>query len=229
MKSLIFYTISLLVALVLICSLKNVKIKRASKVIITLLVTFGIIFLSCIPVEKNIITFTSPEKAVEYLDMSEKIEKQIDVDGGAFLICSGGLSDNSYTIKTVLKRGDRWSFPNINSNTSHVQFKGDSSKDLGIILSSEKSVICSGLLTYNSELDMSLISCGFIVTDKNMDDDTLIVTDSQGSKIVFIEENEMKIKGISTKKYRGYILVNGNVDFPYILYIDGVKTELYKS
>ncbi len=229
MKSLIFYIVSLLVALILSFCLKNVKIKKIAKIIIVITITFCIIFLSYIPIEKNIITFSSPKQAVKYLNLNEKIEKQIDVDGGAFLICSGGLLDNSYTVNTVLKREDRWSFPNINSNTSHVKLQSDNRENLRIVLSSEKSVMCGGLITYNSELDMSFINCGFIVTNKNTNDNTLIVTDSQGNKINFISETKTEIKGTLTQKYRGYIVVRGTVNLPYTLYIDGIKTELYVS
>lgn len=204
----------------------NISKKIKTTIVFTLTTVFAVfqfIFLGT-----NLITYSSPSSALFYCNPGETIKTQVDVDGGAFLICQvNGMSTNT-TVRTTLKRGERWSSIDLNnSNGGFVRFCEDKKGVLGITISPEKTVrLGTGSTIYNSELNKSVIHCSFLVNWKNEDDSSISVKDLNGNQFILIDEDNTLIDNGLTR-YEGYMVVDGEIDDSYPILIDGIEKEIY--
>ena len=181
-----------------------------------------VILLSFIPFEAPLLTFSSVGSSLRYVSTKEKIYRQIDTDGGAFLICK---YDNNSTLRSILKKNDGWSVVDRkNGKKGFMNIKGH--KDLSVELSPQTNIFGNMLTLYNKKFDKTILYGSFIFKNKkgNEDSSAVIIKNSQEKTFVTLRNEADKKVGVVL--YEGYIIINGEIEDFYTITINGKMLEL---
>lgn len=166
--------------------------------------------------------YSSPQEALEAYTNTEKINTVVEVEGGAFLICNTynplfGISESSEVVHTVLCRDEgKWSAVDL----YNIFDEG------GIIrISEQTNVYGSGVLTYNSELDKSLIKLRLFISGTDDDKESFDIKDKDGNIFTTYDLSSNSATDISN--YSCYLVIDGKMKNGFEVFINGIEASLY--
>lgn len=198
------------------------KIKKKSHRIIVWIVTILVFMLSCIPIETPLLTFSSVESSLRYTDWDKKVYRQIDTDGGAFLICKDA---NGTTVSSILKKDDGWSaVDRKNGKIGFMSIKDH--KNPFVELSPETNVSVNALALYNKVFDKTILYGNFMFKSKKETENSsdIIIKNNQGETFITLSNKVDKKVGVAL--YEGYIMIDGEIGDSYTITINGKNQEL---
>lgn len=221
--------VTVILVILAVMLLKKLHLHKSFKILLSLcIVVFSFTGMSFVlGCENNVFTnsdalYDSPKEALEACTKFEEINTIVEVDGGAFLICNTnnpmfGTSDSSEVVHTILCRNEgKWSAVDLYNNVDEG----------GIIRISEQSNFYgSGTLTYNSELNKSLIKLRLFINGTDNDEESFEIKDKDG--------NTFTNYGLSTNtetgvhNYSCYLVIDGKMKDGFEVIINGLETNLY--
>jgi len=217
----------LLFCILIIFIVKKVQINKIFKSIIIVILLIVTVVSQFVILRNDLLTYSSPASALAFCNPGETIKTQVDVDGGAFLICNA-FGGSGTTIRTALKRDGRWSSIDLNNgNSGFVRFCEDKDGLAGTSVSPGKIIhMGSVAMVYNFELNKSIIQGVFTVDWENADNSSLSIEDLNGNQFIVTHEDDTLVQnGVTT--YEGYMIIDGEMSDSYTILIDGFETEVY--
>ena len=210
---LVFVIIGIVIFVVL--AKKKIKLTRPKKLLIVLawLATFS---LALYPFEGTITEFDSPGQALRYSSYNETICEQINVPGGAFLICNVGEGNSSTTVHSIEKHAEKWGMIGLHEeqkliNSSLVVPSSDT-----LVF---ESVTFIGSFTYNQNFHKTLIDLSG--TFHNIP--SVSIKDMEGNAFTVYASKE-NMNGIYTLNM--YLVLDGGIPKEMEIYINDVKVKI---
>lgn len=201
---------------------KRIKWAYIASVAIILILVFNLLKFLC-----SLLVFDSTEQSVKVTSCnSVAIDEQVDVEGGAFLICNNvglfGKSDSSTEIHSILKRGDSWSYLDVNNSYGGFIILNDASLGSNQFVTDDgKRGMASGLYMYNSEMDKTMLYLNFMVSSYIKDASDFVVQDKEGNEFCFYEDSNSSVDA-----GKSYLVVDGEIDNDYKIYINGTEIDI---
>lgn len=225
--SLVLVILEILVITLATFLYKRFKFSTKRKVgFILLIILIMILIFALFRFCMSFFVFSSPEEAVlasSYTSL--KIDKQIEVDDGAFLICSQrvlfGSSSSSQELHTILKRGNSWSALDINNSSGGFLLLKGSSLNNEVVTEDGKQVTGSGLYVYNSEMDKSMLQLDFFVRPFDKDRKDFEVKDNAYNDFIFYDDYDSV-----NQIYHSYLIINGEINDNFKVYINGTEAVI---
>lgn len=211
MRKYIFIFLIAAIFIVLFAVIRKKKANMTKKLLLVIIPMFILLLLLAIyPFETQLLSFETPAQALNYIAINESIAYQVDVSGGAFLICNIGGSDSSRTVHTLIKENKYWKIP---ASDDTVEFFNT---PLTVSEYANKSIgklNFNGSFVYNSTLNKTLVE---FVVHLNMNKN-IVIADQNDNEFTMYSTKSDSLGGYDN---RYFMVLNGAIPKSFCIAIN---------